>query len=136
MSTVDQLLERLALQPHPEGGFYRQTWQSATRNADGRALASSILFLLPTGVRSHWHRTDGEEIWIHQAGAPLALHIAEHGQVNTHIVSIEQADPGYKIKLNRGAPRLQPMTRDSYRRRSCLEVDCYRALSEGESPCS
>ena len=89
MSTVDQLLERLALQPHPEGGFYRQTWQSATRNADGRALASSILFLLPTGVRSHWHRTDGEEIWIHQAGAPLALHIAEHGQVNTHIVSIE-----------------------------------------------
>jgi hypothetical protein len=89
MSTSEQLLERLALQPHPEGGFYRQTWQSATRNADGRALASSILFLLPTGVRSHWHRTDGEEIWIHQAGAPLALHIAEHGQVNTHIVSIE-----------------------------------------------
>ena len=61
MSTSEQLLERLALQPHPEGGFYRQTWQSATCHADGRALASSIFFLLPTGVRSHWHRTDGEE---------------------------------------------------------------------------
>ncbi len=89
MDILTQLLKQHELQPHPEGGFYRQTWRSETVDSNGRALASGILFLLPSGVRSHWHRTDGEEIWIHQAGAPLSLHIVDEGQVKTYTVGIE-----------------------------------------------
>ena len=73
MDILTQLLKQHELQPHPEGGFYRQTWRSETVDSNGRALASGILFLLPSGVRSHWHRTDGEEIWIHQAGAMVPM---------------------------------------------------------------
>ena len=70
--------EALDLEPHPEGGWYRQTWR-AENPAGGRALATSILFLLEPGQRSHWHRVDAGELWIFQAGAPLDLSIAEAG---------------------------------------------------------
>lgn len=73
-STVDQLVRRLGLEPHPEGGFYRRTWTSAERLGDGgRAAGSSILFLLPADVTSRWHRIDATEMWQHAAGAPLQL---------------------------------------------------------------
>jgi len=66
--------ESLGLSPHPEGGHYRETWRD--RPADGgRGAATSILFLLEEGERSHWHRVDAAEIWLWQAGAPLALGI-------------------------------------------------------------
>ena len=72
MSQFDELVERLGLAPHPEGGFYREIWRSAADDGSGRALATSILFLLPEGVTSRWHRVDAEELWIHQAGDPLS----------------------------------------------------------------
>jgi predicted cupin superfamily sugar epimerase len=62
----------LELQPHPEGGHYRELWRDAPE-AGGRGAASAILFLLAAGERSHWHRIDASEIWIWQAGAPLLL---------------------------------------------------------------
>ena len=62
----------LDLQPHPEGGWYRQTWKSAerVRTADGRdrATATLILFLLPAGEASAWHRVASEEIWLGHEG--------------------------------------------------------------------
>jgi len=67
------LIKRLRLEPHPEGGWYRETWRSAAAMPDGRAAATSILFLLEHGQRSHWHRVDAEELWIFQAGTPLKL---------------------------------------------------------------
>lgn len=70
---ASDLIERLGLQRHPEGGWYRETWRSATALPDGRAAATSILFLLEDGQRSHWHRVDAEELWIFQAGSPLKL---------------------------------------------------------------
>jgi hypothetical protein len=73
-SAIDQLVLRLALEPHPEGGFYRRTWTSSERvGDDGRAAGSSILFLLPADVTSRWHRIDATELWQHAAGAPLQL---------------------------------------------------------------
>jgi uncharacterized protein len=71
--TAEQMIESLGLVPHPEGGWYRETWRSAASLSDGRAAATAILFLLEAGGRSHWHRVDAEEVWIHQAGAPLTL---------------------------------------------------------------
>jgi predicted cupin superfamily sugar epimerase len=70
------VIAALALQPHPEGGHYRETWRDAP--ADGRRGAgTAILFLLAAGESSHWHRVDAAELWIWQAGAPLALAVAE-----------------------------------------------------------
>ncbi len=70
MMTADELIERLALQPHPEGGWFRETWRDA---GPGRAASTAILFLLRAGERSHWHRVDATEIWHYYAGAPLRL---------------------------------------------------------------
>lgn len=72
-STIDDLVLRLALEPHPEGGFYHRTWTSDERLDDGRSAGSSILFLLPADVTSRWHRIDANELWQHAAGAPLRL---------------------------------------------------------------
>jgi predicted cupin superfamily sugar epimerase len=81
MLTADQALAALDLKPHPEGGHYREVWRDEpqvddTPRANRRGAASAILFLLAAGERSHWHRVDATEIWIWQAGAPLALGIA------------------------------------------------------------
>ena len=69
-----RIIEKLGLQPHPEGGWYRQTWVGP---GAGRASGTAILFLLKAGERSHWHRVDADEIWIFNAGAPLVLALGE-----------------------------------------------------------
>jgi predicted cupin superfamily sugar epimerase len=66
----------LGLMPHPEGGHYRELWRDVPADG-GRGAATSILFLLAAGERSHWHRVDAAEIWIWQAGAALRLGISE-----------------------------------------------------------
>ena len=62
----------LDLQPHPEGGRYRETWRDCPEDGS-RGVGTSILFLLSPGERSHWHRVDAAEGWHWQAGAPLSL---------------------------------------------------------------
>lgn len=77
----DAIAKELALSPHPEGGFYRETWRSP-RTVEGpggapRAASTSILFLLPPGHRSDWHLVTSDEIWLHQQGGPLELHLLD-----------------------------------------------------------
>ncbi len=72
---AEQLIARLNLTPHPEGGHYRQTWEAAAPDG-GRPAGTAILFLLRGGERSHWHRVDADEIWLWHAGAPLELAIS------------------------------------------------------------
>lgn len=72
-----QLIELLQLQPHPEGGYYRRVFESAQRLPSGRLCSTAILFLLPAGVVSRWHRVDADELWHFHEGAPLQLLIAE-----------------------------------------------------------
>ncbi len=76
MIDAEALIDALELSPHPEGGWYRETWRGPI-NADGRAIGTAILFLLESSQRSHWHRVDAHELWLWQAGDPLALLIAE-----------------------------------------------------------
>ncbi|MBL8770745.1 MAG: cupin domain-containing protein [Phenylobacterium sp.] len=84
MTTAAEMIQRLDLKPHPEGGWYRETWRAeACADADGRAAATAILFLLAPGERSHWHRVDAEELWIHQGGAPVRLSTARGASVAT-----------------------------------------------------
>ena len=70
------IIRKLALKPHPQGGHYRETFRD-TRLHDGRAASTAILFLLARGERSHWHRVDAVEIWHHYAGAPLKLEVVD-----------------------------------------------------------
>jgi predicted cupin superfamily sugar epimerase len=73
---AEGVIERLGLQPHPEGGWYRETWRGPP-GPDGRAGATAIHFLLKAGERSHWHKVDAHEIWLWHAGNPLRLSLAE-----------------------------------------------------------
>lgn len=75
MQDAERIIDALGLEPHPEGGWYRQTWQGP--DVAGRASGTAIHFLLRAGERSHWHRVDADEIWLFHAGAPLWLHMAE-----------------------------------------------------------
>ncbi|OYY91357.1 MAG: cupin [Sphingomonas sp. 28-66-16] len=70
------LIAQLGLAPHPEGGWYRETFRQPASEG-GRGLATAILFLLEAGQRSHWHRVDAAELWLWHAGAPLDLLIAD-----------------------------------------------------------
>lgn len=72
MGEAQAIIAKLGLAPHPEGGWYRETWRAAAA-AGERASGTAILFLLEQGQRSHWHRIDATEIWLWHAGAPLRL---------------------------------------------------------------
>lgn len=76
------LIERLELLPHPEGGYYRETYRSpihvpAEALPDGytspRSLATLIHFLLPTGAGSQLHRVRSEEVWMFIEGDPVKI---------------------------------------------------------------
>lgn len=72
---ADDIIRLLDLAPHPEGGFYRETFRDRP-GPDGRALSTAIYFLLRRGERSHWHTVDAVETWHWHAGASLALYCA------------------------------------------------------------
>lgn len=69
------IIERLGLKPHPEGGWYGETWRADAEPGE-RPSATAIHFLLEAGQRSHWHKVDANEIWLWHAGSPIALSIA------------------------------------------------------------
>jgi predicted cupin superfamily sugar epimerase len=76
--TAADIIARLELRPHPEGGYYRETFRDSRTDELGRSSSTAIYFLLAAGERSHWHRViDAVEIWHWYAGAPLALMLAK-----------------------------------------------------------
>jgi len=76
LTSAADIIRKLELKPHPEGGHYRQTFRDP-RTVDGRAASTAILFLLARGERSHWHRVDAVEVWHYYAGAALKLEIMD-----------------------------------------------------------
>ena len=81
--TAAEVAHRLNLAPHPEGGWYRETFRD-TLPDDGRGHSSAIYYLLAAGDRSHWHRVDAAEVWHYYAGAPLQLTLSADGRIVTH----------------------------------------------------
>ncbi len=73
---ADALIRLLGLQPHPEGGWYSETWRAPAQEGD-RAAGTGIYFLLQAGERSHWHRVDADELWLYHDGDPLRLSISD-----------------------------------------------------------
>lgn len=84
--TADDVIARLNLAPHPEGGHFRQTWVAEN---DGRPTGTCIFFLLAEGERSHWHKVDATEIWLYHSGAPLVLSLSEteSGPATEHLLT-------------------------------------------------
>ena len=77
--SAEEVIRRLALAPHPEGGWYRETFRDSAVDANGRAASSLIYFLLGAGDVSAWHRVDATEIWHWYAGAPLVITVSPNG---------------------------------------------------------
>ncbi len=75
MTSAREIIDRLGLEPHPEGGWFRELWRGPD-GVDGRSVGTSIHFLLEAGQKSHWHRVDAAETWLWHAGDPLDLWLA------------------------------------------------------------
>lgn len=91
--TAAELIERLRLAPHPEGGWYRRTFTHHDVGHDGRPLGSAILYLLNHGDRSHWHRIDAVELWHFHAGDPVVVQLSPDGvRVRTRILGPDPLD--------------------------------------------
>ena len=78
MPDAQTIIQLLGLEPHPEGGHFRETFRDPSP-VGGRAASTAIYFLLARGERSHWHRVDAAEVWHWYAGDPLSLAVNEGG---------------------------------------------------------
>ena len=110
---AEGVIERLGLRPHPEGGWYRETWRGPTGD-NGRAIGTAIHFLLEAGQASHWHRVDATEIWLWHAGSPLVLALAEDEKAEAETM------------------RLGPEVLDGERPQQVVPTGCWQAARAGE----
>ncbi|EMD95089.1 hypothetical protein COCC4DRAFT_151581 [Bipolaris maydis ATCC 48331] len=84
--SAQEVIDRLHLEPNPEKGYYRQTFEDAA-NLNNRSYSTAIYYLLEGDVGpSYWHRiVDAVEIWHYYAGAPLKLDLSwNNGTATEH----------------------------------------------------
>lgn len=84
--SASEVIGLLGLEPHPEGGWFRETFRDARRLESGRAASTAIYFLLAEGEMSRWHRVDAAEVWHFHAGAPLRLSLSPDGRATSEVV--------------------------------------------------
>lgn len=85
---IDELVRTLGLAPHPEGGFYRETWRSAVpveTPRGRRSVGTSIYYLLPRGTFAAWHQVSSDELWHFYDGQALTMYLLDpsHGRLET-----------------------------------------------------
>jgi predicted cupin superfamily sugar epimerase len=78
---AQQVIDAFGMVPHPEGGWYAETYRAPSA-AGERSAVSTIYFLLKQGERSHWHIVDATEIWLWHAGSPVRLHVSADGRAS------------------------------------------------------
>jgi predicted cupin superfamily sugar epimerase len=82
-----EIIEQLQLLPHPEGGYYRETYRSeeemTTSGGDRRKVCTAIYYLLEGPDKSHFHRIRSDELWFFHAGEPLEILEIREGQLKT-----------------------------------------------------
>ena len=83
MKSARDIIEHLNLMPHPEGGWYRETWRADALEGE-RPSGTAIYYLLEADDVSHWHRVDAAEIWHWHAGGPLALTLSQDAMTATN----------------------------------------------------
>ena len=96
MSGLPEWAQQLDLSPHPEGGWYRETWRSdltVTQSAlppdytGPRSAGTAVLFLLMPSQQSAWHTVRSAELWLYHRGSPLILEIGpEQHSSTTHLL--------------------------------------------------
>ncbi|WP_321884267.1 cupin domain-containing protein [Paraburkholderia bannensis] len=100
---VEELIRRFGLEPHPEGGYYSETYRAdkfvrreGANDAEGtHAASTAIYFLLANGAYSAWHRIRSDELWHFYAGSPIEIHsIDESGVLSTRKLGHALAHPG------------------------------------------
>lgn len=108
MTEIPEWVRRLDLAPHPEGGWYRETWRSDLTHAEAalppgydgpRSAGTAILFVLMPGQQSAWHSVRSAELWLHHRGSPLVL---EHGpapQDSTHTILGSDIESGQQPQV-------------------------------------
>ena len=84
-----EVISALGLAPHPEGGWFRETWRDVPPEG-GRGAGTAIYYLLQAGERSRWHRIDAAEVWHFYAGDPLVLAVSLDGaNVEEHVLGVD-----------------------------------------------
>lgn len=123
---IDFLVESLNLLPHPEGGFYKETYRSEGGIKTGhgeRNLCTSIFFLLTSENVSRFHRIKSDELWFFHEGSPLTVHtLSEKGYESLSLGlpdSVANCLPQQLVKANTifGSTIDKP---DSYSLVSCV----------------
>jgi uncharacterized protein len=99
MTELPDWARRLDLSPHPEGGWYRETWRSELNvpqsalppdYAGPRSAGTAILFLLMPGQQSAWHTVRSAELWLYHSGSPLLLEVGpEQDRATTHLLGAD-----------------------------------------------
>lgn len=102
MNQAQHLIEQLALEPHPEGGFYKRIYESPNtiQAAQGqRLLTTSIHYLLEENDFSAWHKIKSDELWYFHQGCTLLIHTLQNtGRLQTEELST--AKPFIKVPAN------------------------------------
>src|SRR5690606_29185066 len=88
---IEQLIKQFNMIPHPEGGFFVETYRSELLVADSqKCLATVIYFLLPSGKKSSWHRITTDEFWFYHGGSPIIVHeITPDGAYKNTVVGMD-----------------------------------------------
>ncbi|OJF97151.1 cupin domain-containing protein [Alkalibacterium sp. 20] len=96
MKSVEQWIKELQLEPHPEGGYFKQTDLSDDTYAkEGKHLPlyTNIYFLLTAANPSHFHRLTSDELWFYHAGHPLTIHsLTPEGSYQETTLSLETSE--------------------------------------------
>lgn len=105
------LVEQLGLAPHPEGGWYRETWAAPHAFTPAgypgqRAAATAIYFVLHPGEESRWHTVASDELWLWHRGAPLSLRLAGDGDRPSP--NVEELPLGPDVAAGQHPQRLVP----------------------------
>jgi uncharacterized protein len=83
--TAKQIIEQLEMRPHPEGGYYKETYRSAgtlqTQNGETRNICTAIFYLLENEDKSHFHRLAADELWFFHEGNPVEILCIENDRL-------------------------------------------------------
>jgi predicted cupin superfamily sugar epimerase len=108
MADLPDWAQRLDLSPHPEGGWFRETWRSdltfgqsaLPQDYNGpRSAGTAILFLLMPGQQSAWHTVRSAELWLHHRGSPLLLEVGPEQGSATALLLGSDVDAGEQPQL-------------------------------------
>jgi len=89
MTSAQSYITKLNLQPHPEGGWYSETYRTESVSGE-RAASTGIYFLLSSDNVSNFHRIDADEMWHFYVGDPLTVHMIDaDGRYSTHLIGAD-----------------------------------------------